>query len=76
MHVQSNMPTVTMTNELKHYVESLRSFLDRNPESQTQQVAATNTGIPEDECERDTGNLDKRDIDETIPSYDSIVEEK
>ncbi|GAM37703.1 hypothetical protein TCE0_024r07830 [Talaromyces pinophilus] len=25
------MPTVTMTSELEHYVDSLRSFLDRNP---------------------------------------------
>lgn len=25
------MPTVTMTSDLEHYVESLRSFLDRNP---------------------------------------------
>lgn len=34
------MPTVTMTSELEHYVDSLRSFLDRNPTFQPSSATA------------------------------------
>jgi hypothetical protein len=49
------MPTVTMTSELEHYVDSLRSFLDRNPSSQPSPASA-NTDHRMGICRTDSGS--------------------
>lgn len=52
---QIKMPTVTMTSELEHYVDSLRSFLDRNPTFQPS-PASPKTNPRMELCRIDSGS--------------------